>query len=313
MRWSRRQLALRALVLALAVAGGGLAAELLLRAAGRQPWRFQGVDRREPILAEPDPVLGWRNRPGSYRYPAYADGLPEIEVTILPDGSRSTGGKERSDRPAVLLVGGSFTFGSAVSDRETFAWKLQEAFPEEAWINLAAPGYGTYQSLMTLERWFADSRPAARVIYGFVAHHEDRNVAPHGWMRMLARFSRRGQTAVPWVSLAADGTLVRHPLDRYRIWPLSHRSALVTVLQDGIGGLSRRSRVEGKRGVAQRLLEEMAGLCQRHGSALTVAVLNAGKPARGEYLRFLAERGIASADCHNELTPELRVRSESVV
>lgn len=308
-RSGRRQVAFWLLAVALSVAAAAATAEIVLRLAGHKPWRFRQIGR-EPTMNEPDSVLGWRNRPGDYRYPAYTEGLPDISITILRDHSRKTGPEPAPARPVALLLGGSFTHGLAVSDEETFAWKLQRSVSRYRWVNLGTAGYGTYQSLLALERWYAAGHTASRVIYGFIAHHEDRNVAPNAWIRALATAQRRRLSAVPWVSIGSDGRLERHPPDGYRLWPGSGRSALIAGLQDRLEALARRSRTERKREIAFRLLDEMMALCRRNGAALTVVALSAPAPVQTAYASHLARHGVALVDCDHELTPELRVPDE---
>ncbi len=55
----------------------GLIASLLviesaLRLMGFEVWIYSEAYPNEPMMHEPDPVLGWTNKPGEYVYPAYA-------------------------------------------------------------------------------------------------------------------------------------------------------------------------------------------------------------------------------------------------
>jgi len=48
-----------------------LADELVLRWRGYQPWMFASIDSNEPRIAAPDPVLGWKPKPGHYVIPPF--------------------------------------------------------------------------------------------------------------------------------------------------------------------------------------------------------------------------------------------------
>ena len=177
-------------------------AELLLRLCGFQPWSYYPDDINEPTFHEFDPVLGWKLKSGRYIYPAYKTSEDNIQVTILPGGRRDTGAEKRAvDADEVLVVGGSFTFGLAISDNETYPWKLQTMFPSFNIMNYGTAGYGGYQSLLVMERELPRLKSPAFVIYGFFQHHEERNVAPSEWLEMLSRYSYRKTFICPMQQL----------------------------------------------------------------------------------------------------------------
>src|SRR5579885_1261991 len=130
-----------------------IAAEILLRAIGIPPWRDHiGPSNGAPALSEHPHVLGWRNRPGAV-INIRPSGDP-FRWTILVDGRRSTGPAGPPGRPIVALIGCSFTQGIGLSDDETYAWDLQARNPRVEIRNYGTGGYGTYQSLLVLERLF---------------------------------------------------------------------------------------------------------------------------------------------------------------
>ena len=73
---------------ALGVVLAFVAAEGLLRATGRRPWRTVSTPALEPAWHDPDPELGWWLRPGHWIYGPYAPGGRPVEVTIAPDRTR---------------------------------------------------------------------------------------------------------------------------------------------------------------------------------------------------------------------------------
>ena len=125
-----------ALVLVSVVIGLGLI-ELGVRAS-TWTWLFAWpnyvLDARK-VLAETDngrsvhdDRLGYRPRPG-YAAPG---------VTIDPDGLRDSGPARARDKPPILAVGDSFTFGEEVSDGESWPADLQRLTGRRA----ARPGRG---------------------------------------------------------------------------------------------------------------------------------------------------------------------------
>jgi hypothetical protein len=296
---------LRALALGLALAVP--AGELVLRAVGRGPWRERAHADDVPRMHEPDPELGWRNRPGAYVFGRDAP----IRMTFWPDGSRATAPEPRGAGPVVALVGDSFTQGWAVSDAQTFGWTLQERLPHARVRNWGSAGYGTTQSLLALRRLLgAGGEPPRVAVYGFSDFHEGRNVAAAAWLHDLSEVAHRGHVAVPYATLGASGALLFHPPARYPAWPLHRHSAVIAALERLTADVDARTRTAAARAVTERLLLELDRVVRDAGGRLLVVTLSQWMPGSfGHYGRLLARHGVASADCrHPEfLSPAMQV------
>ena len=284
--------------------------EALLRAAGRGPWRRAELPGAEPVMHEPDAELGWRNRPGTYVYPGYAPGAPDVRVRYLPDGSRETGFRGAPGLPEVWLVGDSFMQGWGLSDDETLAWRLQARHPELRFVNLGTGGYGTWQTLLRLERALAERAPPRLVVYGFIPAHERRNVASPDWLRDQARAARSGMLAVPFATLARDGSLVRHPPQAYPRWPGDERSALVAFAQDLVARAGAARRVAEPRRTTQAMLRELQALCAAHGVRLAVLFFWIDREGREAYAPALRANGAEVVNCSRPVTPDLVIPGE---
>lgn len=303
MRPSRRGLLFGALTAAIALGLAAAGAELALRLAGYEPWAPLPLPPGQPVIFQPDPVLGWRHREGDYLFPAFSPRGQAVRMRFLADGSRATGAAPGAGEGRVLLVGGSFTEGFAVSDEETFAWKLQQRFPSLRFANHGTGAYGTHQSLLLLEQLLAQGEPPVLVIYGFMEGHDIRNVATAEWTRMLAQTARRHQAvAVPHADLDGQGAVVRRPAAAYPLWPLRERSAALAFLQHAWASFAARSRSAARQTVTEQLLLEMHALCQRHGTRLLVALLYASDARRLRTAQWLAAHGIELVDCSHPLT-----------
>ncbi|HEY7167197.1 MAG TPA: hypothetical protein VIB79_21725 [Candidatus Binatia bacterium] len=93
-----------------------------------------------------------------------ADGSPSPLAHIDHWGFRYSGVKRREAR-RILVLGDSLTFGSGVSDRETFSILLDQAYGGDvAVINGGQPGYGVYQMAETLRRVGESIRPRLVVV-----------------------------------------------------------------------------------------------------------------------------------------------------
>ena len=287
---------------------GGGAAELMLRLSGRQPWQTLQARQNEPVMHDPDPRLGWKPIPGHHVVAPYSPGGPSPHFTFLADGTRTTGA--RGDRDKVVFVGCSFTQGWAVSDEDTFAWRIQQERPELAVFNYGVTAYGTYQSLLLLERLFAEPDPPRVVFYGLLEEHEQRNVADMNWLLPLALLSKGGIVETPYCTLGNNGDLVRHEPEGYPHWPLREHSALITELQNQYASVAGGPRAAAARPVTERLLLEMRRLVEQHGSRFCVVLLHLSPDTKAHYVEFLAEHQVDFVDCAFPLTPDMRVRGD---
>jgi len=282
----------RSLLLALVATLASLAmGECVLRGAGLEPAPPPlDPSEHDADWPQPDPVLGWSNRPGT----GHSNEQGHVAMTFGPDGQRAS--SRVGDPPrghSVWLMGCSFTAGVGVADDETFAWRLNERYPDFHFENHGVPGYGTYQSLLLLERLLRERRgtPPDLVVYGFIGDHVRRNVAPLSWLRQLK--SSRGLYEVPpHVTLEGDG-MAEHPPGVIAAWPLERHSAMVRALHDlSFGHPPNR----GRRMLlaTSRLIERMNREVEEAGSHLLVAVLD-DLPPRTQ--AFMADGHIAYVDC----------------
>lgn len=286
------------------------AAEVLLRFTGHDPWKTYQIDKKEPHMHDPDPILGWKNRAGSYVVPPYSPEGKETTVTFLDDGRRFTGVNGKNSREKVVFIGGSLTQGWAVSDEETFAWKLQSRYGQVEIMNYAGSGYGTFQSLLKLESVLQGlAKPPRLVIYGYIDHHEDRNIAPLYWLEMLARYSKRGQVGVPYCTLNNKGQLVRHGPESYSEWPFKKYSALITFLENRYMHWKLGDRKNGEK-VTEKLLLEMNELCLKSGTRLLVVMLDFIPERKYHYIRFMNDKRINLANCVFPIREPYQVKGE---
>lgn len=291
--------------LVLAISFGG--AEIGARWYGHQPRRM--IERPEPIMHTPDPVLGWKTVPGTYVLGPYTDGGDTITMTIRPDGARANGSPPAPDRPSVLVVGCSFTIGWAVADNETWSARIQELRPDLNVINRGVAGYGTYQALLLVERMLANEgqRPAW-VLFGDIGH-DSRNIGANFWLAMLA--STRSTVATPYCTMRVNGTLQCHPPQTYPTLPLHDRFASVVLLEKLWARWQFADRVgTSGRQVTERLLVEMNALTQRYGVRFADVVLTLDEHVKRGRLAFGAKHGIDVIDCDNRLSPTLTVPGE---
>lgn len=305
----RRLFLLVSVVLGLAVSF--LLAEILLRLSGFSPWHY--VARTgSPSIQEPDEILGWRNKAGHFRIPPHSVDGVETEVTNWSDGRRATAPEEHSRPDAVAVLGCSFTQGWAISDSETYAWKLQQRYPFLEVRNYGTAGYGTYQCLLVLERILARPNPPRLVIYGFIDHHEARNVAESSWMRVVEQMSTLGEAGLPYCTLGQNGELIRHAVERYPALPLHQYLATAVLAERVFLKWKSHRRPAQAREVTTKLLLEMQRLCRLHKATFVMAFLKSRDDLDGgtyitDYRRFCEMHRIKFIDCLHPFKQQMRV------
>ncbi len=289
--------------------------EVTLRLGGYEPWQiYQPIFPNMPRDQEFDPELGWRNKPGQFVYPGFEAGQV-ITLTHAADGTRVTSYHPvQPVKGSVWVVGNSFVQGMAISDEETFAWKLQEALPDIQVRNLAVAGYGTYQSMLMVERHLAQDTPRPQmVIYGFNDFHEMRNTASFIWLRGITINSTESdKVSIPYATVE-NGRLVRHPPDRFAHWPWREKSALITALEDVFEGIRTWRRTHQEREVTRQILLTMRDELEAQGIHFLVVFLAAKDESRkADYLQFFQEQHLDYLDCTHPRygSPEMSVPLE---
>lgn len=192
------------LAVAFAMAEGGLRALTWVRGeepphpdrSVRREWRWAldhlaaGRAVIEDAQARFDPDLGWTVQP-NLRLPG---------LTTNSAGMRGAAEltEARTDRPRLLFVGDSYTFGFGVEDDEAYPAVLgREHLPDWEVLNLGVPGYGPDQMLWMYEKVGRRYRPDVVVLGFFV----------RGYPRIFGHFR---SYAKPWLELDDRGKLVLH-------------------------------------------------------------------------------------------------------
>jgi hypothetical protein len=290
---------LTTLLVVVAIFGAG---EIVARVLGVKPYAMSGgvVPWSTPHLA-----LGWTNRAGGY----LADEPGKVRMNFWSDGRRASRREVESAAPrSALIVGGSWTQGFGVADEETFAWRAGEMLPSFRFDNYASGGYGTLQSLISVELLgVADGVRPDWIVYGFASFHGERNVQTYAWASGLR--DRSGQRFAPPRARLDGDRIERFPPSLMRDWPLERASALVRALHDTWYRLKMRGRDEQVVPVTQRLLWQMHVAAERLDSKLLVMLIFGFKELE-PYARSMARQGIALVDCRypeDPFQPHLRV------
>ena len=94
-------------------------------------------------------------------------GRAGASVSTTPMQTRVTGpAPPKPDAITIALVGGSTTFGTKVTDADSWPWLLQEKLGDRyAVINYGVPGYTTAENIIQMALIVPEARPAVVVFY----------------------------------------------------------------------------------------------------------------------------------------------------
>lgn len=254
------------------------------------------------LWADLDDGLGWVNKPNSRFYQAHVGEY----MTFLEDGRRAAyAGESRqaSKKPEILLIGGSTVQGAGVKDSDTFGWFLAQRLPGFNIRNFGVGGYGTYQSMLMMEKLLAESDTSpALVVYGLIPDHLNRNVVTYGW---VSNFSNaRGQRYMPPNVSLKDGHFRESPLTIIDNWPFEEYSSLITFLHDQMLKFKLSDRRRYVAPVTNAVLGHMKRLADHFGTKILIVTM--AKFRGREEVRnwrkidiFMRETGIRHIDCAN--------------
>ena len=273
--------------------------EMMVRVFFYPPRRVDMLSRLEPKIHTEDPLVGWKRVAGVYTVPPYSKEGGHIKITVWPSGMRATG-EDSNPIPErrILACGNSFVFGWALSDQETFLYKLQLKFKDIEFLNMGTGGYSTYQCFLSLQRYLQDTHQPPSAIFYFLTEFDPlRNVGDRSWLRGLMDFPQRNHVRAPYCLINREGELTPLPPEAYPIWPGDQYFSLVNLLKDTYVKFKTANRRPQAVDVTKKILFEMKKLCARYQTVLYVVVLQMEPESKDVYKKFLEEIKIASFDC----------------
>ena len=150
------------------------------------------------------------------------------------------------------------------------------------------------------------------VIYGFIPHHEVRNIASGSWMHLLNKGSRgtEGKLSLPYASIK-NQKLVIHKPKKYLKLPLGNKSALIAKIEKKILKLNsfRRSFQETK--ISKEIILNMKEIAEENDSKFILLILNKIPEEKFvKYKKFFEEKSIEHINCYFPEGKEYRVEGE---
>ena len=267
--------------------------EILLRILGNNS-RINFL-RDEPVVYKDDNELGWIHKPGNYTFKPWSEEGKMTNFTINSDGSRKIP-NQNSKGSKILFFGGSVTEGWAVDDSETFTSYFQDSKKDSYVFNFGVGGYGGFQSLLLQERVTKELKSIDHIIYGFIDHHEIRNVGAGSWFYMLMEYSSRGLVNLPYASIYKNELKRNKPINYIKL-PFSEYSSLIAKVEKRIMKLKSFAREKKKFEISKLVIEEMLKNAKSNNAKFTVLFLSNSDNNLEKYKNFLNEAKINYINC----------------
>ncbi len=276
--------------------------------------KFDLESKGQPIPFIEDEILGWKPKPGKHLFLPWSEGGGRTELTILDDGSRFNGQINSLKKQKIVFIGGSLTQGQAVDDTETFPWMLQKKINNYKIKNYGVGGYGGTQSLLKLKNIFEEQSNIKLVIYGFIPHHEIRNIASGSWMYLLKKNSRGtgGKVRLPYASLEKNNIRIHKPKKYFEI-PFGDKSALVAKIEKRILKIGSFKRSLKKNEISKKIILDMKKISKQNQSEFILLFLNANEVPIKQfniYNQFLRENNIKFIKCQFPKGENFSVKGE---
>lgn len=157
-------------------------------------------------IFKPDPLLGWRLSPDCSITMAFR---PEVVQTTNADGWRNVPGVPDAGLRNVGVYGCSFTYGTGLSDAETYVALLQSMFGQARFLNRGIGGHGSVQNYLQFRRDVKHGL-VDTAVFGIISDHRFRNVPhPQRMRQFLNRhWYEKDVERVPTARMSREGGMV---------------------------------------------------------------------------------------------------------
>lgn len=266
----------------------------------------------QPISFVEDKILGWKPKPGEYIFDPWSEHGEVTKLTNLKDGSRITGSSNKKNK--IIFIGGSLTQGWAVDDKNNYPALLQKKIKNYKIKNYGVGGYGGTQSFLKLKSILNEQNDIKFVVYGFIPHHEIRNIAAGSWMYLLNKNLRgtEGEFSLPYASIKRNNIKIHKP-KKYLMLPFGDKSALIAKIEKRILKLESFKRSYQKTEISKKIILEMSRASRENNAEFIFLFLNVNElPSKqfSTYNEFLEKNNIGFIKCQFPLNKKYTVRGE---
>jgi hypothetical protein len=268
--------------------------EILLRINQSTPWKNFNNDKDEPTINQFESKIGWELKEGNFTFKPFTNEGEKFKIKITKGLYRYTG-KIIEERNDIAVLGGSIALGFGVNDEDTFSSLLQKKINDYNIKNYGTGGYGTYQSLLKLEKILLKKNKIKYIIAVYTQAHEIRNIGEEAWLRTLSQYSNRGHVYLPFATIDSQEKLKRHEPVKYISLPLRENFAIINKIEKRIMKIIFYSKNRDPIKTTIKIFDEMNRIGKINKSKLIV--LNMSGNLDEKYKVFFAKNNIPTIDC----------------
>lgn len=235
----------------------------------------------------PDENLSWKNKPDH----SFIQNIRITELGKELKWSCSTDSKgcrvtshdinAHDNKPSIMILGCSLTFGCGLNNEDTYPWLLQERFEDYSIKNYGVSAYSLYQMSLVLEKNIGIEKPKV-VVLGFHNLLEIRNVNLLYRRHLLTQFKNPS-------CLVRNGKIKKYAPSGYRKILWADHINLLKILEFNINKV-RFVRHENRkmiRSTTEYLLLKIRKVCKENNAKLLVACVDYSEP----YYDFFVNNG----------------------
>jgi hypothetical protein len=281
--------------------------EIALRFLGYSPWSY--ISSSNPSIYGFDEKLGWKSKKGVYEIKASEKYNITSKINILDEGNRVVK-IDNINKNKIIVIGGSFSQGWGVDDKETFSFKIQKNLDNYKVKNFSQGGYGTVQSYLLLEDVLKNNNNVKLVIYGFINHHEYRNVARGEWLELLLKYSNIGYSSppkVPYALIDKNNKIIFHKPTGYLRLPFRENSSLITLIEKSFMKITTKRRKKQQKNILRNLVYKMNELSKLSEAKFLFVNLHSNIE---EHKKEFLKNNINFVDCNLSLTNKFLVKGD---
>ena len=276
--------------------------------------KFEFIEIKGSSMVIPHKILGWVTKGGANIINHEKRIYEKIIYTYEDLGNKKKKKKKNNDKNSILVFGGSFTQGWGVNDNKTFTSRMQESLKELDVYNFGHAGYSGYQSLLLMEDRLKKIKSKKLIIYGFIEHHEQRNVARASWLRLLAQISNpsgKEIPKVPYVALDKNKNLIRKKPISYTKFILSEKFITIYLMEKFYMKQISKKRKKYQRKATNKIFLEMKDLSLENNVNFLVVVLDwSNKLSNEKYMKFFTNNKINFINCKIDMNKETLLKND---
>ena len=300
----KRELKLKIALILISICFSLLLLEFFLRFLNFKPWKYENEISKNNEIFQYEKKLGWISKKGFYQMTFDENKNPNSFITIEEKGNRFIENSEEN-KESIIFIGGSFTQGWGINDNQTFSNLIKNYFQKYNVYNFGQSGYGGVQSLLLLQEIIKEFKHPKLIIYGFIEHHEQRNVARSAWLETLLRYSKRGhynKPQIPFATINKNNQLIIHEPKSYIEFWLREESALIVALEKFINKQISRHRKKYQDLTTKQIFIDMKKIADENKSNfLIVNLFFTNKDNEKKYEIFFNEKNLNYVNCNINL------------